>query len=978
MLDDHFAIGIKLVEALSDGRAVSEGLALHKLFAQVQLHILGNLVTAVVDKVEAALKLHQLVGLLQHAIDVDAVVDDAVLDDHFAIGIKLVEALSDGRAVSEGLALHKLLAQVQPDAPGDLVSAVVDEVEAALKLHQLVGLLELTVDVELVVNDAVLHAGHIDHLAVGAEFIGAGFQQAVGTGHIVGTGNGPVAAVDVVVVLAVLHQTGSHGGTLFQIGHTVVADENTGVIRHIVTHQHALGGEFIELGGVVALHQDGDVLMAVALPVEGVGLAQNGGPGHIGVGVGSSGAAVEGGTVAEPGALLVLYPGTHGAAVFVEGVGDAVDGLLTHSQLVAGVGEAFAAVFRILPAGDQLACDGVVQVAVHLKGTGTGVVHMAAALVGTDKPGIHDLIVVGYLDPGDNGAPVHHRLTGFAVGSVLKAALGSGGLLVQDRQLRVVGVVGRGDGGQLGGCLDAAAEGGIVQGALNHLAVDVDHRLVAQSGQGLIGSGDVVEPVIGPGPERDADQGLTGGLCLGGVGHLHSDGQQLGNVVVAEGCFKAIGHHSTLGLPGVGIVQLQGGNQLGDLAQVRHLNVHIVDGLGLGSFAGLVVAGKGHSGIACHGEGPGDLCGVAQSIPDLKGHGVLTGGQGHILPGGKGAAGDGGLDGNTVHIDPAGAQIQPCIVRHLGREGDLIARNHGAVCQGHSGVGGGVGGLGDGGQNPVVHRGAVVQGDIVNVEGDDIGGIGLHIGTDEGGGTGVALVRCHGGAEEIVLGNIDGCVDPAGFGDIRVGCGVQVGLLAGGGRGEHKVILNAGVAAVGVLGVQLGLEGQALARCGEGIFGNVQPHTQGGCLLTVGNVPEDDGIAGIEQHIVGPAGEGRIGIVQSPGQGVAAVSHLTAITLGCHEGGAAQVFIELTCQRVAAHQGILHAVVLAPFPGFGKAHEAGLTAVLKVEDHLGALAELDGVGEHGVTVGNGHIHAGDFRIVGGGEAEAVQGAGVFI
>ncbi len=901
-----------------------------------------------------------------------------MLDDHFALGIKFVEALGNGGAVGEGLALHELLAQVESDASGDFVAAVVDEVVAAFKLHQLIGLLQHAVDVKLVVNDAVLLAGYIEHPAVGAEFVSAGLQQTVGAGHLIGAGDGPVAAVDVVVVFALLHQAGSCGNTLFQIGGAVVADEDAGMVRHIVAHQHALFGELVELGRVVALHQDGDVLMAVALPVEGVGLAQDGGPGHVGVGIGGGGTAVEGGTVAEFGALLVLHPGAHGAAVFVKGVGNAVDGLLAHSQLVGGVGEALAAVLRILPAGDQLTGDGIVQLAVHFKDAGAGFVDMAAALVGADEPVLQDLIVVGNLNSGQNGAPIHHGLAGFAVGSVFIAALSGGGFPVLNRQLRVVGVVGRGNGSQLSRHQDAAAEGGIVQRTVNHPAVDVDHGLIAQAGQGLIGTGDIVEPVVGPDAHRDADQGLARGLRLGGIGHFHGDGQQLGNGVVGKDCLKALGYHSALGLPGVGVVQLQGGHQLVRLAQIGHVDIHVVDGLGLGRGAGVVVAGEGHHRVTRHGEGPGNSGGIAHGIPDLEGHGVAACAQNHILPGGEGIAGDSGLDGHAVHADAAGAQIQAGIVGDLRGEGDLIAVNHRTVCQRQGGIGGGVGRLGDGGQDPVIHRGAVVQGDVVNVEGDDIGGVGLHIGADKGRGTGISLVRCHGGAEEIILGNVDGHVNPAGFGDIGIGRGVQVGPVAGGSGGEHEMVLYAGVAAAGVFGVQLGLEGQALARRGEGIFGDVQPHTQGSGLLSVFHIPQDDGFPGVEQHIVRPAGEGCIGVIQSPGQGVIAVAHLAAAAAGGHEGGAAQVFIELAGQGIAAHQGVVHAVFLAPLLCFREAHETGLVAVLKVEDHLGSLAERNGVDQHGIAVGDRHLHAGDFGVVGGCKAEALQRTGSLI
>ena len=581
---------------------------------------------------------------------------------------------------------------------------------------------------------------------------------------------------------------------------------------------------------------------------------------------------------------------------------------------------------------------------------------------------------------GNDGAPINDGLTGLTVGAVLVAGFGAGGGLAQNGQGIVVDVVGGGDGGQLGCHIDGAAHGrdGLVgEGDLtaDDLGNDIDNRLVAHIRGSDVGVGNIVVAVKGPDTDRNADQSVAEGAYLGCILQLDGNGQKLGDLVVVEVGLEAVSHDHALGLPGVGIVQMQLSDQLGDIGQPGGIDVHIVDGLGHGGLAGIVVTVQFHNGITGHGEGSGDLHGIAQLVLDLEGHGVGAGNQDHILLGGEHAARNGRADSDAVHGDLTGSQIQSGVVGDLGRESHLGAGDHSALSQIHSGVGGGVGGVGDGGQHSVIHGGAVVQSDVVDVEGDIRGESGLDIGTDEGGGTGIAFIGSRGGAEVIVLGNVDGGVHPAGLGDIRVGGGVQVCLIAGGGRGEHEVVLLAGVGAVFVLDIQLGLERHAGSTCLERFFGNVQPHTQGGGLQAVGNVTQDDGVAGVEQHVVGPAGESGVGVVQSPCQSIAAVSDLTAVGDGGHKGLTAQVFVELACQRIGANQGVVDAVVLAPLLGFFEAHEAASVTVFKVKDDFRALTKLDGVGQDGIAIGNGHIHAGDRSVGGGGEVKAVQSAG---
>ena len=781
---------------------------------------------------------------------------------------------------------------------GDLM-AVVDEIVVVIHLYELIGMQhEAVFVIEVVAHDAVVD----HHLAVGAKCIVTGRNHTVGffgryiSGGVCGyasealeTGASAaqiVSAINVVdaglglavnndVMIAVdLIQTVSNGG---------VSVDNTVFAKVIPVS-----------GGIGVVLNEADAGEHIGVSAEVVGLAVQLDP-HTGIVAGAVAVALAGG---------IGHPGTVGSAVFGKDISNAANGLLADVQLVIGACEAVLAVACILPAGLQLVVDGVVQIAVHLKDAGAGFVHMAAALVLADELAVDDGVVMVQLL--QLGTPVNDGHTSAAVGAVLVAFFRQGGFLAQNGQGIVVDMVGGRNGGQLGCHIDGAAHGrdGLVgEGdlAANDLGNDVDNRLVAHVRGSVVGVGNIVVAVKGPDTDGNADQGVTDGAYLGSVLRLDGNGQQLGDLVVIEGSLEAVGHNRALGLPGVGVVQVQLSDQLGDIGQPGNMDVHIVDGLCHGGFAGIVVTVQFHNGVTGHGEGSGDLHGVAQLVLDLEGHGVGAGNQYHVLLGGEHTACDGRADSDAVHGDLTGGRIQSGVVGDLGRESHLGAGDHSALSQIHSGVGGGVGGVGDGGQHSVIHGGAVVQSDVVDVEGDIRGESGLDVGADEGGRTGVAFIGSYGGAEVIILGNVDGGVHPAGLGDIRVGGGVQVGLLAGGGRGEHEVVLLAGVGAVFVLDIQLGLERHAGSTCLERFFGNVQPHAEGGGLQAVGNVTQDDGVAGVEQHVVGPAGESGVGVVQSPCQSIAAVSDLAAVGGGGHKGLAAQVFVELACQRIGAN-----------------------------------------------------------------------------
>ena len=916
----------------------------------------------IIDEVIVTLKLDQLICKLLHAIQIEeTIIHGTILQNHLTVCAELVIACLKCRT------LENLAGQVDSLIFCNLM-AVIDEIITTIHLNQLISMNHEAV----LIVEVVTHNTMVDHhLSICTKGVGTGRNQTVGScgrdssrGVLCDTAKTVESATDAAQIVSTIDQVDTGLGHA-ALDDVVVAIELVQAVGDgLVLVGSAVLAEIVPVsGGIGVILDEADAGVHIGIGAEIVGLAVQFDP-HTGV---------ELGAVAVTGASGIGRPCTLGAAVFVEDIGDAANGLRADIQLVVSASVAVALVGG-LPAGLQLAIDGVVQVAVHLEDAGAGLIDLATALIDADELAALDLIVVIQLL--QDGSPIHDGLTGLAVGTVLVTCGVDGRLLIQDRQLGIMDMIGRGNGGQLGSDADLTAEGLAVDDTVNDLTIDIDNRLVAHVSGLIVGVIDIVVTVEDPDTDGNADQSLS--LSLASVLQFNSDGQQFGNLVVLERSNIAVSNDSTLGLPSVGIVQLQdSGHRLGR-RQVSHIDVHIVDGLSLGSLAGIIVTGQDYSSLTGDGEGTGQAGRITQLVLDLEGDGVGTGNQNHILLGGQSAAIDGSLDLDAIHEDLAGSQIQSEVIGNSGGEGEVGAGDGGTVLQGNSGVRVGVSGVGNNGQHSVVHGGGVIQSDVVDVEGHDVSSLRLDISTDEGRRTGVARIGSHGSAEVVVLGDVDGGIDPAGLGNICIGGGVQVGQLAGGSRSEHEVILLAGVGAVCILHKELRLEGQTLTGGGECILGDVQPHAQAGGLHAVGHITQDDGLTGVEQNIIRPACKGSIGVVQSPGQGILTITNLTTLLQGGGEGIAAQVLVELTGQRIGTNQGVVDTVVDGPLLGLLEAHEAGLVAVLKVEDDFGTLAELDGIDQLNVVEGDGDNDTGNVRVAGGGEGEAIQNTGSLV
>ena len=530
--------------------------------------------------------------------------------------------------------------------------------------------------------------------------------------------------------------------------------------------------------------------------------------------------------------------------------------------------------------------------------------------------------------------------------------------------------------------------GGVAQ---QHVHVNVDDGPVAS--RVLIFGRDglarhIVHAVPGPDAQRQAHQRhFAGQGAIFSLGQLdvhnvlHSvdiGGRALGidgDVITFGAQFlildlEAGGHIHVRQLPGVGSVQADVGLDGLHSAHVAGLEVNVVDGIILGGQAGIVVTGHVDQGFVLrigHGEG-GVLLGlIAHAVSDFEGHHVLAIFQRNICRSGHDIAGNLGLNLHAVHIDLRSGSIDADVIvlglvvvdiggEHRAAGGNSLAVQLPGVIRGsiHDGT--------DDGLLAVIHGLAVVQGHVVEVEGQLLRIHRLDVHANEGGRTRILIggVGVHGG-QVLIRAHINVRVHPAAGGNVRFHHIIEA-LHRTAGILEQEVLLIAAISLAIILGApELGHEGQTTLNALAGIirvhntcraFGDVHPEAEGSGLLLLlfgsrgKHITEHMLLTHEEQVVVAPAREVCIGIVQRPAQRIAAVLDL-AIAAGCQEGLCRDLVIVLTSQRSAAYQRVVHAVVDAPLLGSLKAHPIGDVAVFEVPgtDQFGALAVGDDEGQ---------------------------------
>ena len=675
---------------------------------------------------------------------------------------------------------------------------------------------------------------------------------------------------------------------------------------------------------------------------------------------------IESGAVAALHSLGIGYPHRIDEAHLIGRVGNT--GNLNGSDLhfLGGGIRIYVLTVNVLPAGYQLAIDQVVDLITD--GNQTGSIYNCTVCRTLEKVAVHNVVMAGSFH---NRTPVNHGLTSFAVGSAGVTVFGTGGSFFLRSQLCVMGVIGRRNSSQLGNDVDRAAERSLVDRTVYDVALNVYSRLVFGAYCRIILFSQIIVAVVSPDADRDADESTC--LCSSTANRLNRNGQQLSELVIGEGCLKAVGNNCTFSFPSVGSLELQNRYQFGHTCKVGNIDIHIIDGLCLGSFTGYVVSGKLDCSFTCNSKGTGELHGIAQLILDLESNGMDTCYERSVFLGREHTADNCSLDLYAIHEDLTGGEIQRNVIRNGCGESDLISVYGSTILQRNCGIGSRISGCTDGRQNSVIYSRAVIQGNVIDVEGNLVGNLRLRIRTDECRRHRTAI-GCNGRAYVIVLGNINRCIYPTGFGNICIGCGVQIGLLAGSRRGKHKVLCPRNDRAFTVLHPKVRLEGETGSTAGNKcIFGNINPHTQRSCLLIVCYVAQNNRFADVVQIIIRPSLKIRVGIIKLPGKGVISVSDRAAIGGGAHMSSCHREGVHLSAVRIGTVKETVYDIVFfAPLLGLCIAYEAGIIAVFKIEDDLGALTELDGIDKRSVPVGNGDVNARDRSIGGSGKLEAIQ------
>ena len=993
----HLTIVAKLVGTNLDSSAVCEGHAVHVLGAQVLLLASDDLI-AVTDEVVITLELDQLVANLLHIVDVQVVIDNAVLhvgNDHLTVVAKLVGTDLDGSAICKGHTIHVLGAQVLPLASDDLI-AVADEVEVALKLHQLVANLLHVVDVQVVIDHTILDLGN-NHLTLVVELVVANANgSAVRKGH---AGHETLAEI----YLAALSDL------------VAVADkvEIAIILDQLVSRQSLT--VLIEIVIIRAVQQSSDTVGTAVVvedlrsrTCEGVTVEYNtglhiaGAAEEVGVAVDLIGTAgcslgrgvlIVTGAVPVAGSLLSGYPYALGHAAVLKDERDALVGdLLTVKTCIGGHIKVIPIIVNTDPTAGQASGNGVVRQSVNNHQAGTGVCMTAV----TDKLSVFSISYVGVTGSGNGGAPLNHGVADLAVGSAGVAGLSAGRSLILDL-----------DGGMnVGRAVLQEVDLIHVRHAGVHLGIHVE-LLVGEGGGGAVHVGD--ETHVNVHLQILCPECIGGPVGLGGVAGnqdvgievQHTDGQLsqnggAGQVVVAcagDGDGGGVGllENGVLGgeavsqvhmiqLPVVDVVEVDhGGNGINGL-DVGGLQVHPVDRAEVDAIQGRIggnhVDGRG-ADTRLHLDDADDNRLVARLVADLELDAVVTVGH-HVTVGGHDAVSVGASHLNAVDVDLSGGGIQTgCVVQGnlvlVGVQTDGLVSHGGREVQDVAGGGHYVtldqsGGLVQidlvkDGVLSVVHGVGVVNGEVIQVVGvvtvDGAVGCPQHI-VD-------GLVE-YDSQEELTLltgHTVAGIL-------VVLGSGLQSDLGEGG--DVHGQVMPAGFVdvVVDVLGFHhtddvLGVEYAVAVGVGhvvtlypalDVVLGYVEPEADRTGVL------QNDGITVHAQTDPGVL----LGVGVCGGQTVGLQAHgiLAVVNLTVGAVGQGQIQIVIPVSRVLT--------VVDDVPDVNVR-----LAALEVPQNLGALTQVQlnrgrGVGAHiqGHGHGTGQVSGGE-GLIHGGKAQPVEG-----
>ena len=471
-------------------------------------------------------------------------------------------------------------------------------------------------------------------------------------------------------------------------------------------------------------------------------------------------------TVAVSCASCIGRPSTHGRTVFVKSILNSIYSLFANVKFVIGACKAVAFVCG-LPTGLQYAIDRIVEITVHLKYACSRFINKSTVFVCAYELAVNDYIVVSNFNLRNDSSPINYRLTSLTIGSILIARISSSCFLIENGKFCIVNVVGRRNCCEFGSYIDCSAERNIVNSTVNNVNIDVYYGLVVGCGKSHLFIVHIVITVERPNANRNAYKSVIESLTTYTV-FFNGYSEDFRNLVVFQCSLEAVSNDSTLGFPSVSVIKLKLCYEFVYVCEIRNVDVNIVDGLCLRSFAGIVVTAKLNYCFTCNSEGTGDLHGVAKLVLNLKCNGMNTCTESNVALSGKHIAVDRGFYNNAVNGDLTGGKVKSCVICNGCGERNVVTVDNLAVIKRNSNVGGRISRIGNSGKHSIVNSRAVVKSDIVNVECKLSGSSRLYIRTNKGRRAGVCCccvgIHCR---KVKITGNINGHVYPTRFGNIR-------------------------------------------------------------------------------------------------------------------------------------------------------------------------------------------------------------------
>ena len=523
-------------------------------------------------------------------------------------------------------------------------------------------------------------------------------------------------------------------------------------------------------------------------------------------------------------ACAVSSPSTHSSSVFSEGICDTVNSLCSvsvkliiiaciavHCERCAAIDVVVTLICtHILPALYKLTVNSVIEIVAYFNYTCTKNSNVAAS--STNKLCVNYTVIMslGF----NNRTKVNDRLTGLTICSACESCFCTCCFLISDSsQLCIMNVVRRRDSCKLGCYVDGTCEGVTVNNTVNNFYFNVDNRLVAHFGYGIILTCNSTVAVISPNSYGNAYESIVK-RSADRTGSFNGNGKELGNLVILKSSCEAISNDSALGCPSVRVVEFENCNKLICICEVCNVNIYVVDRLSLRSLAGVVVTAELNRRITCNSKCSGNSHGITKFVLNFKCNGVNTGSKSNVTLRRERVTCDSNLNLHAINKDLTGGKVKSNIIRYSCGECNIITCDSSTVFKRNCYVRGRISGIGYCRKYSVINSRAVVESNIVNVESNYIRSIGFYISTDEGRRTGVRLVRRRDSRQIVVLADINGSIDPTGFGNICIGSRVQVRLLAGSSRSKHEVILHTRCFSVNCpvcIGIELRLERKTLA-----------------------------------------------------------------------------------------------------------------------------------------------------------------------